>query len=179
VLASLLPELEAELHVVTWLGSVSGLSTPSPSLGQHVASLTPGTAFGVSSWPEPSVHKLRSGSATVPLPEIVRPSRLAIAARGGDADWIRGPVNSGLGSLPVREVDPTPQGPAWWGTSKLVESVAYPVDVERLMAELTGDLEPWVCRWCRELIATTPCPLCGHRGRPVRRADEAQQGVRR
>ena len=32
VLASLLPELEAELHVFTWLGSVTGLSTPAPTL---------------------------------------------------------------------------------------------------------------------------------------------------
>ena len=30
VLASLLPELEAELQIVTWLGSVTGLSTPRP-----------------------------------------------------------------------------------------------------------------------------------------------------
>ena len=51
VLASLLPELEARLHVFTWLGSVSGLSVPAPSLGQHLASLSPGSAFGVSSYP--------------------------------------------------------------------------------------------------------------------------------
>lgn len=88
VLASMLPELEAELHVITWLGSVSGLSTPSPTLAQHMASLTPGTAFGVSSFPEPSVHKLRGGAPTVPLPEIARPSRLVVAPRQGDARWI-------------------------------------------------------------------------------------------
>jgi len=170
VLASLLPELEAELHVFTWLGSVSGLSSPSPSLGQHMASLTPGTAFGVSSWPQPSVHKLKAGVATVPLPAIQRPSRLAVAPRSGDPGWIRGPVNAALGHLGIREVEPTPHGPTWWGTAKLVESVAYPVDVEDLAAELGAALAPWICRWCRELVARTPCPLCGHRGRPRRRA---------
>ena len=41
VLASLLPEIEAELHVFTWLGSVSGLSAPAPTFGQHLASLGP------------------------------------------------------------------------------------------------------------------------------------------
>lgn len=170
VLASLLPELEAELHVFTWLGSVSGLSSPSPSLGQHMASLTPGTSFGVSSWPQPSVHKLKGNAATVPLPQIQRPSRLAIAPRSGDPTWIRGPVNAALGHLSIREVEPTPHGPTWWGTGKLVESVAYPIDVEDLAAELGAALAPWVCRWCRELVARTPCPLCGHRGRPRRRA---------
>lgn len=169
VLASLLPELEAELHVVTWLGSVSGLDTPTPTLGQHMASLMPGSSFGVSSWPQPSVHRIRAGSPSVPLPQIQRPSRLAIAPRSDDAGWIRGPVNAALGGLPVREIGPTPNGPSWWGTQKLVEGVAYPVDVAELAEELTSEIGSWVCRWCRELVARTPCPLCGHRGRPVRR----------
>jgi len=168
VLASLLGELEAELHVFTWLGSVSGLSTPSPSFGQHLSSIGPNRSFGVSSWPQPSVHKLAAGQATVPLPDLMRPSRMAIAARADDGGWAARLVNRELGGLEVVEVDPTPGGPDWWGTTKLVESVVYPVDVQDLVAELVDELEPWVCRWCRELIARSPCPLCGHRGRPRR-----------
>jgi hypothetical protein len=170
VLASLLPELEAELHVFTWLGSVSGLSVPAPSLGQHIASLVPGSAFGVSSYPEPSVARLgRDGAGPgVPLPQIARPCRLAVSDHGGDRGWIDA-VNLSLGGLEVRQVEPTPNGPKWWGTGKLVESVAYPVDVAALGAELANAAGPWTCRWCRELIARSPCPLCGHRGRPPRR----------
>jgi len=182
VLASLLPDIEAELHVFTWLGSVSGLSAPAPTFGQHLASLGPGSAFGVSSWPEPSVHKLSSGAPGVPLPEIVRPSRMVVAPRAGDSAWARETVNAALGGLPVAEVEPTPNGPSWWGTGKLVESVVFPVDVPELAAELLEELEPWLCRWCRELIASSPCPLCGHRGRPVRRrapSGHQQGGVRR
>jgi len=168
VLASLLGELEAELHVFTWLGSVSGLSMPAPSLGQHLASLTPGSAFGVSSYPEPTVQKLgRDSGPGVPLPRIERPSRLAVSDHGGDGGWIQ-TVNQALGTLEVRRVEPTPNGPSWWGSGKLVESVAYPVDVQALGAELTAAADPWTCRWCRELIAGSPCPLCGHRGRPPR-----------
>ena len=58
----------------------------------------------------------------------------------------------------------------------------FPVDVAELAEELVAELEPWLCRWCRELIAGSPCPLCGHRGRPVRRRAPAvhqQGGVRR
>jgi hypothetical protein len=168
VLASMLPELEAELHVFTWLASVTGLSTPAPSFGQHVSSLTPGTAFGVSSWPEPAVHRLRADGPGVPIPQIARPSRLAVAPRVERAEWILGAVNPALGGLEVRRVEPTPGGPAWWGTSKLVESVAYPLDVQALVGELVARLDPWTCRWCRELVARSPCPLCGHRGRPAR-----------
>jgi hypothetical protein len=180
VLASLLPELEAELHVVTWLASVTGLSTPAPTFGQHVASLAPGSAFAVSSYPEPAVHRLGGSRATVPLPRIERPSRLVVAPRDGDLGWITQTVNPALGGLELRQVEATPGGEKWWGTGKLVEAVAFPIDADRLTAELSAALEPWVCRWCRELIARSPCPLCGHRGRPRRRVQPHQQGgVRR
>jgi hypothetical protein len=163
VLASLLPELEAELHVITWLGSVAGLSTPAPSLGQHLASLTPGRAFAVSSYPEPAVHRL---GPDVPLPPVTRPSRLAVADAGGDASWLLGPVHAALGSPEIRQVEATPGGAKWWGTSKLVEGVVYPVDIAELAARLLSSVEQWSCRWCGELVAAAPCPLCGHRGRP-------------
>jgi hypothetical protein len=172
VLVSLLPEIESELHVFTWLGSVSGLSTPTPTLSQHIASLSPGSAFGVSSYPEPTVHRLGREAPGVPLPRIERLSRLAVSDQGGDGSWIAA-VNHALGDLEVREVEPTPNGPSWWGTGKLVESVAYPVDVAALANELVNAADPWTCRWCRELIARSPCPMCGHRGRPPRRPTAA------
>ena len=175
VLVSLLPDIEAELHVFTWLGSVSGLSTPAPSLSQHLASLSPGSAFGVSSYPEPTVHRLGREAPGVPLPRIDRPSRLAVSDHGGDGGWIAS-VNQALGNLEVRAVEPTPNGPSWWGTGKLVESVAYPADVAALAHELAGAAEPWTCRWCRELIARSPCPMCGHRGRPPRRRAAGRAG---
>jgi hypothetical protein len=170
VLASLLPELEAQLHVFTWLGSVTGLSTPTPSFGQHVASLTPGSAFAVSSWPEPAVHRLKGAGTDIPVPALDRPSRLVVAPRTEELDWIVNTVNPALGNLEVRRVEPTPRGAEWWGTGKLVESVAYPLDVQALVGQLVAALDPWTCRWCRELVARSPCPLCGHRGRPARRA---------
>jgi hypothetical protein len=169
VLASLLPELEAELHVFTWLASVTGLSTPAPSFGQHVASLTPGSAFAVSSWPEPAVHRLKGDRTAIPVPQLTRPSRLVVAPRTDHVDWITDTINPALGNLEIRRVEPTPGGPDWWGTAKLVEAVAHPLDVQALVGELVAALDPWTCRWCRELVARSPCPLCGHRGRPARR----------
>jgi hypothetical protein len=168
VLASLLPELERALPAFTWLGSVTGLSTPAPSFAQHLASLTPGSAFGVSSHPEPQVVRLRGDDPTVPLPQLRGPHRLVVAARS-DPDWVLRTLNPALGGLDVRRIEPTPRGPEFWGTGRLVESVALPLDVERLVGALIARSDTWACRWCSELVARSPCPLCGHRGRPARR----------
>ena len=178
LLASALPGLSDQLHQITWLGSVTGLKHPAPSIGQHVTSLTPGSAFGVSSHPQPAVHKLQGGQASVPLPRIVRPSRLAISARNGDEQWITGPVNAALGNLPVLRVEPTPQGQEYWGTGKVVEAVVVPADPAGLAQELLQSVDAWACRWCGELIARSPCPLCGHRARPRRRPAPPQHGAR-
>jgi len=177
LLASALAGLEEQLHTITWLGSVTGLKRPTPSLGQHVSSLTPGSAFGISSFPEPAVHKIQNGQASVPLPRIARASRLVVAPRNGDEQWITGPVNAGLGNLPVVRVEPTPGGAAYWGTSKLVEAVVCPADPDRLATEIMQSVDSWACRWCGELIGRSPCPMCGHRARPRRRA-APQQGAR-
>jgi hypothetical protein len=179
LLASMLEPLESQLQTVTWLGSVTGLKHPAPSLGQHVSSLTPGSAFAVSSFPEPAVHRIQPGEVSVPLPPVERPSHLAVAARNGDDAWLAGPVNQALGGLPLVKLEPTPGGPSWWGTSKLAEGVICPVDVDVIAREIAQGADPWNCRWCGELIARSPCPMCGHRARPRRvRANGPQQGAR-
>jgi hypothetical protein len=178
LLASALPGLSEQLHQITWLGSVTGLKHPAPSIGQHVSSLTPGSAFAVSSHPQPAVHKVQSGQPSVPLPRLVRASRLAISARNGDEQWITGPVNAALGNLPLVRVDPTPGGQEYWGTGKVVEAVVVPADPSGLAHELLQSVDAWACRWCGELIARSPCPLCGHRARPRRRPAPPQQGAR-
>jgi hypothetical protein len=178
LLASALPGLSEQLHHVTWLGSVTGLKHPAPSIGQHAWSLTPGSAFAVSSYPEPAVHKVQSGQPSVPLPRVVRPSRLAISARNGDEQWLTGPVNQALGNLPILRVEATPQGQEYWGTGKVVEAVVVPADPAGLAQELLQTVDAWSCRWCSELIARSPCPLCGHRARPRRRPTNPQHGAR-
>jgi hypothetical protein len=175
VLASLLGDLEARLQVVTWLGSVSGLTTPAPSVAQHLASMSPGSAFAVSSYPDLAVHRIHGGGiGGVPLPPVDPPARLAVSDHGGDQRFTAA-VAQELG-VELRAVPPTPGGEKWWGTGKLVEAVLYPADVQRLVADLLAGRDTWPCRWCGELVARSPCPMCGHRGGPPRRA---QHGARR
>lgn len=162
VLFAALPALEEELLVLAWLGGVSKLDRPSPSLAQHLASMWPTSAFGVSFWPEPSVKTLRKKDRTVSLPTTFRPMMLATAAReGGDMTWIEEVILPGLGMPPTARFDATPLGPRWWGTPRLVEAIAYPVDVPVTARRITQNVSPFLCRWCAEAIATRHCPFCG------------------
>ena len=156
--------------MITWLGSVTGLKHPTPSLGQHVTSLTPGSAFGVSSFPEPAVHKIQHGQASVPLPRLVRPSRLVVAPRNGDEQLDHRPRQRAARQPAAGHASRRrPAARSYWGTSKLVEAVVCPADPDGLARELMQSVDSWACRWCGELIARSPCPLCGHRARPRRR----------
>jgi len=162
VLFAGLPHLEEELVVLAWLGSVSKLGKPSPSMGQHILSMWPTSSFAVSFWPEPTVKTLRKKDRTLPLPTTFRPMMLATAARdGADATWVEEVILPGLGMPPTARFDPTPLGPRWWGTQRLVEAVAYPVDVPVIARRITQSLSPFLCRWCGDAIATRHCPFCG------------------
>jgi hypothetical protein len=162
VLFAALPNLETELVVLAWLGSVSRLHTPSPSMGQHIMSMWPTSAFAVSFWPEPTVKTLRKNDRTLSLPTTFRPMMLATAPRdGADPTWVEEVILPGLGMPPTVRFDPTPLGPRWWGTPRLVEAVAYPVDVPVIARRITQSLSPFLCRWCGDAIATRHCPFCG------------------
>ena len=156
-----LPALERELLIYTWMGSVAGLSNPSPSLMQHVVSLWPPTAFGVSLQPEPLIKRLTPKDRSMPFPTSYRPMSLAVSAHGsGDAEWVREVVAPGLGNPPVKDVEPAHGSSRWWGTSRLVEAVAYPIDVPVVARRMVQGLSRSLCKWCGELIGSDRCPFC-------------------
>jgi hypothetical protein len=161
-----LPLLEAQLLVVAWLGRVTGLREPAPTLLQHAVSVLPNTAFGVSSWPKPSVRRLSRKDRRVPLPRVRGPLRLAVAARDGDLGWVRNVVAPALGDPPLHEVPATAGGPRWWGSRRLVEVVAYPTGLSELVA-LLEEQATRLCSWCGEETAADPvtgvCVFCHRR----------------
>ena len=140
-----------------------------------MASLTPGSAFAVSSHPEPAVHRIQEGHSSIPLPPLVRPSRLVVAARNADERWISETVNLQLGNLPWSASTRRRPAPATGARASSSKAVICPADPDGLAREVMQSLEAWGCLWCGELIAHSPCPLCGHRARPRRRP---QEGVR-
>lgn len=160
-LVSGLERIEAQLLVVAWLFRVSGLNDPAPSLWQHALSWLPWTAFGVSSWPEPSIRVLRAKDRDVSLPAVASGAlRLAVANRDGDLGWVREAVAPALGTLTIDETAATSLGPGWWGTRRLVEVVAYPADIDMLASRLDR-IETAPCRSCgREAAVAGSCGFC-------------------
>lgn len=160
-LVAALGDLERELVVVAWLSSVSGLKQPAPSVLQHLGSLSPRSSYVVMLQPERAV--LRSGRAQrdLPLHKADRPMELVVAAREGeDPSWLTETLSSLLGRLPIRSVAASRHAAQWWGTSRVVEAVAYPSDLPQLAHELAREQRLRLCGWCSEAIASTPCPFC-------------------
>ena len=156
-----LPALERELIIYAWMGSVAGLSKPSPSLAQHAISLWPPSSFGVSLQPHPFIKRLTRKDRSMPFPTSYRPMCLAVSGHAtGVTQWVKEVVAPGLGLPPVKEVEPAAAGPRWWGTSRLVEAVAYPIDVPVVARRMVEGLSRSLCKWCGELIGTDRCPFC-------------------
>jgi hypothetical protein len=160
-LCGVLPRLERQLVSVTWLSRLSHLRDPAPTVAQHAASLLPGTAFAVTSWPEPAIKQLKPKDAEVTIPTPQGAVGLVVAARDGDMDWVRQHVVRKVRDPRVLEVESSPLAKEWWGPGGVVECVLYPLDVWHLASRVSRHLSLRPCRWCAQPVATTPCPYCG------------------
>jgi hypothetical protein len=160
-LASALDAVGRELYVLAWAGSVAGLQHPSVSVLHHARSLLPGSSFGVGLQPESFVLPLSRAEQEPPLAPPEHPLELLVAPTDkADLVWLVDVVAPALGGIPVREIPATMHGASWWGTSKLVEAVGVPSNLERL-AQVTLSGVPAPCAWCGEPIFASPCPFCG------------------
>jgi hypothetical protein len=159
-LAGALEAIAGELYVIAWTGSVAGLQHPSVSLLHHARSLLPGSAFGVGLQPEVFVQSV-SREPSVPLEPCEHPLELLVApTENAELSWVLEVVAPALGGVPVRELTPTMHGPAWWGSSRLVEVVGVPTSLQWLAGVAFAD-PPAPCSWCGEPILAAPCPFCG------------------
>jgi hypothetical protein len=161
-----LPVLERQVLPVARMTRIGDLAHPAPTVWQHLASWWPGTAFGVSWWPRPSVRRLRRADPAVPLPPPVAwsgvpLSRLAVAnASEATTPWVRDLVAAPLDVVDVVGCEPPPLGPRFWGSSGVLEAAAYPTDVATLTSWVVGGQSPSRCRWCGERVVSPECPFC-------------------
>jgi hypothetical protein len=164
VLAGALDAIGDRLLVLAWAGSVAGLRHPEVSLLHHARSALPWSSFGIGVQPESFVQPLTRGGYEVPLAPPPTPVELLIApSDNAELDWILHSVAPALGEAPIRELPGTLHGVDWWGASRLVEAVGVPTSLEWLAKEaLPRQVFP--CAWCREPIATSPCPFCRDAG---------------
>ena len=167
VLVGGLPLLERQLLPIARLRSVARLAHPPPTVGQHVASWWPPSAFGVSWWPRPHVRVLGRHDRSVPLPGAaewlnVPLDRLAVAGIGSDtATWVDHSIVAPLGVRDVTRVAPEPLAERYWGTDAVLEAVAHPGNVSGLVGGAGFRRRATHCRWCGELVVSSVCPYCG------------------
>lgn len=157
-----LPALERQLVRVTWLPRLSRLDDPPPTISQHLQSLLPWTAYAVTSWPEPAIHRISKRADAPPLPTPRCRVGLAVADLDGDLDWLWRTVTPILGQPRLSEVEPPMASARYWGCKRLTEAVAHPIDVPAMAEELLrGRLGLETCRWCGRATSASPCPFCG------------------
>lgn len=161
-LLSGLPFLERDLVRLTWLPRLSGLDDPAPTLAQHLQSLLPWTAYAVTSWPEPAIHRISEHAKAPPLPTPHRQIGLAVANLDGDLDWLWKAIVPELGQPRLSEVEPPVASARYWGSKRFVEAVAHPIDVPAIALELLrGQFALKTCRWCGRPTSASICPFCG------------------
>jgi hypothetical protein len=160
-LVAALGDLERALVVVSWLGRLTGLKEPAPSVLLHLASLSPRSTFAVVLQPEHAIVRADRTGESLPLERAQRPMELVVAPQeGADPAWLAASASAAIGTRRTDTIAPTSHGASWWGTARLVEAVAYPTDLGELAQELASRHRLRLCRWCSEAIASTPCPFC-------------------
>jgi hypothetical protein len=165
VLASGVARLERLVCGAAWLGSVTKLRHPAPSVALHARSWLPSAAFGATvSVAHAELTRLR-GEAVLPLPALspAEDWRVVVSDHGGDAGTVGRSLTARAPDVERLVVPPSPAGAAWWGTDKLVEVAVAPRGPDRLRRALFGDRTPTACAWCGEEVLADPCPLCGAR----------------
>jgi len=139
-----------------WTPSVSRLDDPAPSLGQHLASYTPGgRGFVVNLAGAHGPAVVRGGAVPEPLAPGLRPVlHLTVDGLGAEqtADLLK------AASARQAEVLPFPAGaPAdRFGNARAVEGVALPASPRSLMPTTAyGD-----CTVCGAALVAAFCPFC-------------------
>lgn len=160
--------LEANLLAMAWTASVSRLDQPGVGLRAHLRSWLPGSAFLVATHPTAMVSVLGRGE---PAPiNVTRPAGpllgVVCASESADPAVVDGPLLRFLGAARVVGCPPTPALARWWGTGRVVEVVAVPLDLEAAGPAVAARYPVRPCPWCRRPATVGPCPWCGSAAGP-------------
>ncbi|TXL61994.1 hypothetical protein [Aeromicrobium terrae] len=161
--------LRASLWSAVWLPSVTGLSTPTPSLFQHVRSWLPGSGFLAVAAPEPRVLPARSA----PVSGVeARPDSALIHSPLTRPTWVVDAVAKAVQPQSVSAVETVREPIDVYGTEAAVELVAVPVSFAS--ASRPDSAAVVACPACGVRHARPTCPVCKMSAQPGR----ATQGAR-
>lgn len=156
LVASAVGRLEASVRTAAWLGSVTGLSRPAPTLWQHVRSWFPGSSFVATLDGTGSLRTVPRDHDRLPVPAVDDPAGwFGLIAVGQD---LTAPTPR-TDRPPIQQVELPAQSASWWGTDQLVEVAVGPTG--RQLLEVLRQAGAATCDWCRATVSELPCALCG------------------
>jgi hypothetical protein len=160
MLAGMAHRLPIEIISGAWVRSVSSLEHIDVPLKTHLASYLPG-GFMVTAAPQPAVYRI-SGQQQVMNLDIrpAEPILLLVSNEGGDMNWLQRHLVAALRPSSVKFAPRQPLAPAFWGTQRYVEFVAFSGHPETLTHSLRS-LVAQPCPWCGEPSPIQTCPFCG------------------
>jgi hypothetical protein len=159
---SAIDHLRAHSWSAVWLPSVAGLSTPSPSMFQHVRSWFPGSGYL-------AVHSnggavLRANKA--PITGLgQRPDTALLHSTLAEPTWVVDAVKEALGPQSVSDVATVREQIDSFGSARAVEFVAIPMNFHS--AGVPDPARVTECAACGTVHARPACPLCGMVGNPA------------
>jgi hypothetical protein len=157
---SALDYLRARIWSAVWLPSVSGLTTPPPSILQHLRSWVPGSGFlAVHGNGAPKSGKVLTARHAPITGLEPRPDVALLHSTLQHPSWIVPAVATALESLSVSDVSTVREQVDTYGTAHAVELLGVPasfhVDTKPDPRSIT------TCTACGTRHARRACPLCG------------------
>lgn len=160
LLTSVAHRLPDELIAGAWMRSVAKLEHVPTPLKAHLASYLPGAFLAIAA-PRPGVHRLAGHHPVVDLGRRpAEPILLLVADSGGDAQWVQRHLAPELRPAGMARAQPQPLGPAFWGTQKYLEFVAFSGHPEAL-STIARTMVCHPCPWCDEPTGLQTCAFCG------------------
>lgn len=153
VLLAALPELSERVRVRADLGSVAGLRSPSPSLGQHAASWLPGRRFTT------DLTTVRSGAPAQGTPRAEGTAAVVLAAGDDVSRRWADELAAALGgdTVPLAQPDA-----GTWGAKKWVEAAWWDRSMDAVVGDVLDGLSFSTCGWCeRVVVRGRTCAFCG------------------
>ncbi|MFF5260661.1 hypothetical protein ACFY4C_17100 [Actinomadura viridis] len=165
VLAGIVQVLADRIYTGAWVNSVAKLEHVRTGLGQHMASLMPGSGFMVAAGTRPAVQRVTSAKPVLDVAHRPLDPVLMLASHEhGDVDWLQKKLKPELRVVSLTFVASQPLSAQYWGTKKYAEFVAFSGHPQDLHAALEA-VRHAPCPWCGEPAAMAVCPFC-HRAQP-------------
>lgn len=147
---AILDALDSQVSTRAVVTSVSRLSSPAPSLSQHLRSLLPGSMFAI------DTGSKRVASVSSPEWQPVTPRTIGAWCMGSKA----GRLTSGLAETGLPQIT-APTGVMPWGASAWAEMSTLAEAPDALVSRLSSAVGSWWCPHCSRRVAGRGCLFCG------------------